>query len=221
MKILHAADFHLDAPFAALPPSKGAQRRAEGRELLGRMAQLVREEGVDLVLLAGDLFDGETVYRETLTALIQALAAMKVPVLIAPGNHDPFTPHSPYATLSWPENVTIFTKETVDSKPFPELGCVVHGVGFTRSRVENDLWEGFSAPRDGLLHIGVAHADVCQSSSLYAPMSQSTLEETHLNYLALGHPGGDPFELSGPGPYPHPQRPATGRQHRLGLPRLS
>ena len=29
VKVIHGADFHLDAPFAALPPERAAQRRAE------------------------------------------------------------------------------------------------------------------------------------------------------------------------------------------------
>lgn len=187
MKLLHAADFHLDAPFAALSPEKAALRREEGRALLGRLAHLASRHGADLVLLAGDLFDGQTVYRETLDALTQALGEIPCPVFIAPGNHDPFTPASPYAALTWPENVTIFTSEEVFSKPLPQLGCVVHGVGFCHSRVDIDLLAGFQAPHDGLLHIGVVHGDVCKGNSLYNPMGENTLFSSHLDYLALGH----------------------------------
>ncbi len=187
MKILHAADFHLDAPFAGLSPERGAQRREEGRKLLGRLARLAGEEEVDLVLLAGDLFDGDTVYRDTLTALKEALASIPAPVLIAPGNHDPFTPHSPYAATSWPEHVTIFSEEEVSSKSFPALGCVVHGVGFTHTRVGQDLLAGFRAPQDGRIHLGIAHSDLGQSSSPYGPMALQTVAASRLHYLALGH----------------------------------
>ncbi len=187
MKLLHASDFHLDAPFAALSPEKAALRREEGRNLLARLALLAKEEQVDLVLLAGDLFDGQTVYRETLTALTAALGDIPAPVFIAPGNHDPFTPHSPYATLQWPENVTIFSSEEMISKPLPQLGCTVHGLGFTHNRVDTDLLAGFSAPNDGMLHIGVVHGDVWQGNSLYNPMAEMSLISSRLDYLALGH----------------------------------
>ena len=33
LKFIHAADFHLDSAFAALPPEKAAERRREQREL--------------------------------------------------------------------------------------------------------------------------------------------------------------------------------------------
>ena len=55
LTIIHGADFHLDAPFAALPPDKARARRAEQRELLDRLAGLAEERRADVVLLSGDL----------------------------------------------------------------------------------------------------------------------------------------------------------------------
>ena len=54
LTIIHGADFHLDAPFAALPPDKARARRAEQRELLDRLAGLAEERRADVVLLSGD-----------------------------------------------------------------------------------------------------------------------------------------------------------------------
>ena len=82
-KIIHGADFHLDSAFAGLPPEKARQRRRESRELLDALAELVRTEKANLVLLAGDLFDGERVYPETLERLRSALGAMACPVFLS------------------------------------------------------------------------------------------------------------------------------------------
>ena len=95
MKLLHASDFHLDSPLSGLPAEKCAQRRGELREIPARLAKLARDEGVDLVLLPGDLFDGGRVYPETVRALARALGDMGVPVFIAPGNHDYYHAKSP------------------------------------------------------------------------------------------------------------------------------
>ena len=57
IRILHAADLHLDSPFEGLPEEKAALRRAEQRELLRELAQLRAESGAQLVLLPGDIFD--------------------------------------------------------------------------------------------------------------------------------------------------------------------
>lgn len=187
MKLLHASDFHLDAPFAALSPEKAALRRAEGRELLGRLALLAREERVDLVLLPGDLFDSQSVYPETLTALREALASIPAPVFIAPGNHDFYAPGSPYAAPGWPENVTIFNQETFTQVPLPALGCTISGFSFCHNRVEKGHFASLCTQNDPLLHLAVAHAAVSQGPSDYHPVSPEEIARTGLDYLALGH----------------------------------
>lgn len=65
LRFLHAADFHLDSPFAALPARQAAARRRESRETLARLADYVNTHGIELVLLAGDLFDSASAFRET------------------------------------------------------------------------------------------------------------------------------------------------------------
>ena len=86
LKFIHAADFHLDSPFAALPPGRAAERRRESRELPFRLADYVNAHGVELVLLAGDLFDSAAPYRETGEALAEALGRMNARVFAAPGD---------------------------------------------------------------------------------------------------------------------------------------
>ena len=186
-KILHAADFHLDSPFAGLPPEKARQRRRESRDLLGRMAELVEQEGVELVLLSGDLFDGERVYPETLEALGAALSAMGCPVCIAPGNHDPYVASSPYARWDWPENVHIFRREELETIAFPLLGCAVHGAAFTAQERQDPVLSGFTAPDDGLTHLLCLHGDAGASDSRYGPIPSEQLSASGVDYAALGH----------------------------------
>ena len=57
MKILHMADCHLDTPFRSLPPKAAALRRQALRDGFRRALERGTREGVDAVLIAGDLFD--------------------------------------------------------------------------------------------------------------------------------------------------------------------
>ena len=127
LTIIHGADFHLDAPFAALPADKARERRGEQRELLTRLADLVEERRADLVLLSGDLLDGGETYQETVQALARCLGGLPCPVFIAPGNHDYYDARSVYAGTAWPDNVHIFSTVAVESVELPGLHCVVHG----------------------------------------------------------------------------------------------
>ena len=55
MKIIHAADFHLDSPFSGLSADRASLRREEQRTLLERLADLANEEQADLVLTGGPM----------------------------------------------------------------------------------------------------------------------------------------------------------------------
>ena len=184
IKFIHGADFHLDAPFAALPPDQAAQRRGEQRALLERFAGLARTRQVDLVLLAGDLLDGQETYTETIQALAQALGSIPAPVFLSPGNHDFWSPRSPYAAV-WPENVHIFTSETPQAFSLPNLGCVVYGAAFCDPSCDTSPLKGFRAPEEGA-SIMVLHGEV-EGRGHYGPLSREDIADSGLTYLALGH----------------------------------
>ena len=185
LKLLHAADLHLDSPFSGLSPAQAALRRAEQRALLTRLTEECNRRACDLLLLAGDLFDGAHVYRDTVDALADALRACRAQVLIAPGNHDWLSPGSPYLTAVWPENVHIFTEETISAVQFPSLGCRVYGAGFRREHCPA-LLEGFRAEQDGLINLMVLHGDATGGAD-YNPVSKQQIAHSGLRYLALGH----------------------------------
>ena len=187
IKLIHGADFHLDSPFSGLSPEQAAQRRQEQRDLLDRLIQLAQDRRADLVLLAGDLLDGRQTYRETAQALSQSLGAIPCPVFLAPGNHDPYTAKSLYASLDWPANVHIFSSEALQPVELPALSCVVYGCAFPTSRREDDPLRTFQAQGPaGWTRLAVLHGDVDGGES-YAPIARSSIGGSGLDYLALGH----------------------------------
>ncbi len=184
---LHASDFHLDSAFGALPPQQAAARRREGRELMFRLADYVNSHGIRLVLLAGDLFDSASPFRETVEQLADALAQMEAMVFIAPGNHDWYGPASPWTSIKWPENVYIFTQNAMTAVEIPDWNLVVHGAAFTGPEQAKGLLSGFTAPDDGRIHIGLLHGEVEPSEARYNPIRREELATSSLTYLALGH----------------------------------
>lgn len=187
VRILHAADFHLDSAFGALSAEQAKLRRRESRMTAERLANFANQNEVDVVLLAGDLFDGAEVYRETVEQLLDALGSMRARVFIAPGNHDFFSARSPYAALSWPENVHIFKTSAMECVELPELGCAVYGAAFTSPAQEKSLLADFRTPDDGLVHLGVLHAEVSAAEARYDPVTHEEIAASGLDYLALGH----------------------------------
>ncbi|MBO5867485.1 MAG: metallophosphoesterase, partial [Oscillospiraceae bacterium] len=125
MKILHTADWHLGAPLQG----HGEKLRQALAAVPGQILEVLRQEECDLVLLAGDIFDGGYT-PHTYQTVYQTLQAMKVPVFITPGNHDLCSPDSPWNKELWPENVHIFRSQQIESVSIPELDCRVNGAGF-------------------------------------------------------------------------------------------
>ena len=187
LKFIHAADFHLDSAFAALPAGRAVERRRESRELAFRLADYVNGRGIRLVLLAGDLFDSAAPYRETGEALAEALGRMNAQVLAVPGNHDWYGPGTPWTAVPWPENVHIFRESAMTAAALPALGVTVHGAAFTSPEQGESLLAGFTAPEDGRVHLGLLHGEVEPPEARYDPLRREEIAASGLAYLALGH----------------------------------
>lgn len=185
IKILHSADWHLDSPIHGRSEAQTALLRAALLALPGKIAAVCKAECCDIMLLAGDLFDGPYT-ADSYHALRSALEEVAVPVFIAPGNHDFAGPDSPWLKERWPENVFIFSQNHMVSVALPNLNCWVCGAGFTASDSDS-LLEGFRAEDPTFLTIGVLHGDPTQTSSPYCPITEQQVQESGLDYLALGH----------------------------------
>lgn len=187
LRFLHGADLHLDSAYGGLTAQQAASRRRESRELPFRLANYVNSHHIDLVLLAGDLFDSAKAFRETGQQLAEALGQMQARVFIAPGNHDWYGPGSPWVTVSWPSNVTIFQTAGLTAVDLPEWNLTVHGAAFTGPEQSRRLLEGFTAPRDGRLHMGLLHGEIDPPEDRYGPIRHEDIAASGLCYLALGH----------------------------------
>ena len=153
-------------------------------QIPGKIAQLCKDHKCDMVLLAGDLFDGPY-SADSVLALRSALQEISVPVFITPGNHDFIGKDSPWLTESWPEHVYIFTKPTIECVELPALNCRVYGAGFTSMDCDA-LLKDFRA-EENTLNIGILHGDPTQPNSPYCPITEGHTAESGLSYLALGH----------------------------------
>ncbi|HHT62574.1 MAG: metallophosphoesterase family protein [Bacillota bacterium] len=189
VKILHCADFHFDTPFRELSGTIAERRKEDLRETFGRVVNIAKKERVDIMLLCGDLFDNQKVSPMTIDYLIGKMGEIpKVRVFISPGNHDPYNEYSYYHLVKWPENIYIF-KDKIEKVEIPELNTCVYGRGFTRPHQQDSLLKGFSVEDPTKLNIMALHGEVVQSgqNSDYNPITADEIEESGLDYLALGH----------------------------------
>lgn len=188
LTLLHAADLHLDSAFESLSPEQAAERRAGQRELLFGIEEIAEKRGASAVLLSGDVFDGNSIKTETERDFNSALGALRCPVLIVPGNHDPYAAHSVWETMRLPENVYVFKNAEIECAEFAGVPARFWGAGF-QNTFAGPLLRGFSAPEknDDIPDIFVIHGDTGAGASDYGPISREDLIKCGMDYVALGH----------------------------------
>ncbi len=176
MKLIHCADFHLDAPLHTnLPPESARQRRTELMQTFGRMAEYAQREGVAAVLIAGDLFDSSAPRREVLDYVTDTIGKYPdIQFYFLRGNHDAAVR---FPTV--PDNLHLF------SGAWQRYICgevTVYGAEGCRCDADYDgLTPDASACNIVLLHGQAASASGTDAVPL--PL----LRGRNIDYLALGH----------------------------------
>ena len=188
MKLLHTADLHLDSPFHSTDAYTAEERREAQRRVLERIFACAREEDCDLILIAGDLFDGKYVTPETEELVYRLLSEAARPVFIAPGNHDPYGAGSVYKKLERLENVYVFSTTEIQCFELETLRVRVFGYAFTSAALtESPLSVAEPPVKAGWTHLLCAHGDLNTPMSRYCPLTAGDIEKFEIDYAALGH----------------------------------
>ena len=195
VKILHTADLHLDSPNSSLGLAAAESIRNEQRRVFAKMMKYASENAVDMVLISGDLFDGKYISNETKNLVKSTFAELACPVVIAPGNHDPYNTVSLYHSDELGENVYVFSSEEMQIFDFDNIGISVCGYAFMTDRLEHSPISDFVPRRTLYPLVLCAHADLGATFSKYAPVSIADIEKCNFAYAALGHIHNEPENL--------------------------
>ena len=188
IKIFHTGDVHLDSPFAKMESAERLAARKYQRELFLKLSRYVAENKYDLVLISGDLLDSRNVSPEAEECALRGLSEMGCPVVISPGNHDPYLVTPFYRKRKLPDNVFLVTSREVQVLEFGELGLQVCGYAFTDSNIlEEDPLEGFTPPEFDGVTLLCAHGELDTHGSRFAPIRSADLSRCGFLYSALGH----------------------------------
>lgn len=209
IRVLHTGDLHLgySSEYDAyksrvsekyITGEDNMHRFNAGQCLYARDTVLVRiidkciEENIDVMLVAGDLFDSDKPDEALVTYIIEQFNRIReVIVMVAPGNHDYYVKDSYYDRISTLcENVFIFDGE-MDFYEFNIRNHTVriYGAGFNHGIERKSLMKQRKMFRDIAITLGVFHGEIGNEGemSMYAPMSLTMIEDNCFDYLALGH----------------------------------
>lgn len=186
MRFVHIADMHFDMPFTLLSKNDLAEeRRIDQRKAFKKMIDYIKENKIEYLFIAGDLYENEYVRKSTIEYINNCFKEIpETKIYITPGNHDPYLINSYYNKYEWNENVHIFTK--LDKMENENVH--IYGYGFT------DFYsKKIELPTNldnSKINILIMHADLNGSnkeSGEYNSILESELKSTEFDYIALGH----------------------------------
>lgn len=193
MRFLHAADLHLDSPLRGLDRYEGApvdDVRGATRRAFENLVATALSERVDLVVISGDLYDGDWPDHNTGLFFVKGvtqLAEAGIPVAIVRGNHDAASKLT--KSLRLPRNVYLLADTKPETVVLDGIGVAVHGQSFVTPAVLDDLASAYPAPIQGRFNIGLLHTSLNgrPGHDNYAPTTLDVLRGKGYDYWALGH----------------------------------
>lgn len=195
MTFIHAADLHLDSPMLGLRhlPQTIFQRLKESTFIsFSKIIDVAIQHGVDFVILAGDLFDGEDRSIRAQTRFrkqIERLAQYQIPVFIVHGNHDHLS--GKWANIPLPPNAYVFPPELERQMVINEdkVSAALYGFSYPHRHVTERRIDDYKKQGEADFHIGILHGNLEGTSDHgnYAPFTLADLIEKQLDYWALGH----------------------------------
>lgn len=193
IKLLHTADWQIGKGFANFEGDAGALLRTQRVKTVERIAQIAIEKDVDAILVAGDLFETNTVTDETLRRTLGAMKAFGKHWVLLPGNHDAALADSVWARLP---QLGMNTNISLALAPEPITlldGRLAVLPGPLRRRHEpNDVteWYDAAATPSGAFRVGLAHGSVANrlppDAVIANTISDTRSDTAKLDYLALG-----------------------------------
>lgn len=178
IKFFHMADLHLGS---AAYDKLGT----DGLTLLHDIVDAANDQNIDLILIAGDVFDTRP-SKELLSRFDAILGAFRGRVFIIPGNHDYLNPLSQILRFSFSKNMTWFTTPEITNVYWAEKNVRIWGYAYHEQQVDTPVYnEAFDALSTDAneRNILLAHG----GDAAHIPTDYEALSEAGFDYVAFGH----------------------------------
>jgi DNA repair exonuclease SbcCD nuclease subunit len=193
IKFLHTSDWQIGKLFGSIPEEPRALLGAQRYKTVEAIARLAADREVEAVLVAGDIFETNTVKDETIVRMLEALRPFPGPWVLLPGNHDPALAESVWTRL---QRFGCRPSVVLALSPEPLLladgRLAVLPAPLVRRHDARDLTEGWpdintpgSAIRVGLAH-GCVEERLPERGESLNSIPAGRPDSARLDYLALG-----------------------------------
>lgn len=194
IRFLHTADWQIGTQFGQFEPDEAAHLAEARFETVRRIAGEGAARKVDAVLVAGDVFDLQTVSDTVIRRLFGALQAFTGPWIMLPGNHDAALVESVWTRAQRlnciAPNVRVVLEPGVVL--LDACRCALLCAPLTQ-RITYDDTTGFFDTTEtpaGYHRVGLAHGSVSgilqEGIDSSNPIAPTRAASARLDYLALG-----------------------------------
>ena len=186
IRILHISDIHLDNEIGSGKEKSAAQLGLESS------IDSAIDNNVELILLAGDLFDHNLIKAECLNFVDSEFGRAPCPIVMIAGNHDCLAQYSickRYDPAAASKNVLFLRGDRGSTYVFKDLGLTVWGRGIVEHHPGyKPLDQVPGLPEEGW-YVGVTHGYyVGRELQSFSPLiTPKEIEARSFDYLALGH----------------------------------
>ncbi len=187
VKILHCADIHIGAAHSFLGANSDS-RRFETLITFENIMDLGVKNNVDIIAIAGDLFDTDNLEDSFSQAVIDKIAAVSpIKVVYCAGNHDPLNSNSPFIGTDLPENLYVLPANDT-CFTFDDISARVYGRSFETAHLKGEEQFSLSVPQDDYINILVQHGELKSDlNSDYNAITPRFIKNSGMDYIALGH----------------------------------
>ncbi|OZI66507.1 metallophosphoesterase family protein [Bordetella genomosp. 11] len=194
VRVLHTSDWQIGKLFGQFDADDAAILADARFQAVERLAAAAAAHRVDMVLVAGDVFDAQTVTDRTLHRLFNAMAAYGGPWVLIPGNHDAALSESVWTRAARLDAIPSHVHVCLVAQPLvlPAHGVAILPAPLTQRNTYTDLTEWFAGAdtAPGLLRLGMAHGSVqgilADDIDSPNPIGADRARLGRLDYLALG-----------------------------------
>ena len=180
MKLIHTGDIHIGSAMKNLPTAKSQIRKREIIDGFRSLAAFAREQNVDAVLIAGDLFDENAVERQVAQEVFSIISSAEpVCFFYVSGNHDDeFSQNE-----GLPKNLYLFSQTHAWQGYRLKENVVITGAD-TRN-FSTHLFENLRLnPAD--FNVVLLHGDI-EKKNAKESIPLALMQGKGVDYFALGH----------------------------------
>lgn len=182
MKFIHISDVHL-----GIRPDRGRKwsdkRSEEIFETFKEVLTVCDELQVDLLLIAGDLFNATPSEKELKRIDVELKKLYKTKTVIIAGSNDYMTEESDWSKFNFSSNTIVFPRGKATNAYIEDLNVCITGFSYAKPEYTERILEKMNPGREGAYNILLGHG----GDKTHMPFSKEVLARKNFDYVALGY----------------------------------